>query len=54
MYVSTNNKDKKVSFRYALMTGLPKDNGLYMPENIPDHSSLIKGIEKLNIQDICF
>jgi len=53
-FLSTNNKDIQVSFKYALMTGMPEDNGLYMPENIPDHSSLIKGIEKLNFQDISF
>ena len=53
-FFSTNNKDKKVSFRHALLKGMPQDNGLYMPETIPDHSSLIKGIEKLSIQDISF
>ena len=36
------------------MQSLPKDNGLYMPEEIPDHSKLIKGISELDIKDISF
>ena len=36
------------------MKGLPNDNGLYMPQYIPDCKNLIKGIEKLSIQDISF
>jgi len=53
-FYSTKNRGLKVSFREALMKGMPDDNGLYMPEKIPDHRSLIKGIEKLNFQDISF
>ena len=36
------------------MQGMPLDNGLFMPEYIPDHSSLIKGIADLSFQDISF
>lgn len=32
---STNNNCPEVSFRQALITGLPPDNGLYMPKFIP-------------------
>lgn len=34
-YYSTNGETKPVSFREAVMKGLPDDNGLFMPENIP-------------------
>ena len=36
------------------MTGMPVDNGLYMPEHIPDHSRLIEGITCLSFQDISY
>jgi threonine synthase len=32
---STNNRRHVVSLKTAVMEGLPPDNGLYMPENIP-------------------
>jgi len=53
-FYSTNNKELKVSFREALMQGMPSDNGLFMPEYIPDHSNLIKGISNLSFQDISY
>ena len=53
-FYSTNNNSLRVTFIDALLSGLSKDGGLYMPENIPDHSNLIKGIENLDIKDISF
>ena len=53
-FYSTNNQVDKVTFKEALMQSLPKDNGLYMPEEIPNHSKLIKGISELDIKDISF
>ena len=53
-FYSTNNKNLRVTFKEALMNGMPLDDGLYMPEDIPDHSSILKGINTLNIQDISF
>ena len=53
-FYSTNNQVDKVTFKEALMHSLPKDNGLYMPEKIPNHSKLIKGISELDIKDISF
>ena len=53
-FYSTNNKTNKVSFKEALMQGLPLDNGLYMPVSIPDQSKLVKGISTLNIKDISY
>jgi threonine synthase len=34
-YYSTNNKNHKVSLKEAVLQGLAPDNGLYMPEYIP-------------------
>jgi threonine synthase len=34
-YYSTNNPDHKVSLKEAVLQGLAPDNGLYMPETIP-------------------
>ena len=48
-FYSTNNNMEKVSFKEALTEGMPLDNGLYMPEFIPDHSKLIKGMSSLDI-----
>ena len=48
-FYSTKNKSLKKSFREATLIGLPSDNGLFMPEYIPDLSSLVKGINNLSI-----
>ena len=32
---STNNTDLRVDFAEAVLRSLPKDNGLYLPVNIP-------------------
>ena len=53
-FYSTNNKSSRVSFRQAAMKGLPDDNGLFMPEFIPDCTDLLKGIDTLSIQDISY
>ena len=34
-YFSTNDKSIKVSFREAVLNGIPLDKGLYFPEKIP-------------------
>lgn len=34
-YFSTKNKNKAYSFKEAVIKGLPEDNGLFMPESIP-------------------
>ena len=53
-FYSTNNKSSRVSFRQAAMKGLPDDNGLFMPEFIPDCTDLLNGIDTLSIQDISY
>jgi len=53
-FYSTKNKSLKKTFREATLIGLPSDNGLFMPDYIPDHSNLIKGIKNLSIHDISY
>ena len=36
------------------MQGMPLDKGLFMPQYIPNHSKIIKGINTLSFQDISF
>ena len=54
-YYSTRNKNYVVDFRTAVMDGLSKDGGLFMPAGIPVlPKALIEGIEKLSFEDIGF
>ncbi len=53
-FYSTNNNKIRVSFKEALMEGMPLDKGLYMPEYIPNHSRLLEGIDSLSFQDISY
>lgn len=52
---STNNKSLQVSFKEALFQGLPIDNGLFMPLNIPEISKeVITQLDKYEFQEIAF
>ncbi|RNC85328.1 MAG: threonine synthase [Balneola sp.] len=52
-YYSTNNKTDFVSFEEAIFKGLPEDNGLYMPEVIPElPTSFFDGIDQLSLSEI--
>jgi threonine synthase len=52
-YFSTKNKNNVASFRIAVMDGLAKDGGLFMPASInPLPASFISGIEKYSFQEI--
>jgi threonine synthase len=54
-YFSTRDKNNITDFKTAVMSGLAKDGGLFMPESIPElPSSFISGIEKYSIRDIGF
>ncbi|MGJ1204565.1 threonine synthase [Sphingobacterium lactis] len=54
-FYSTNNKDLRVSFQEAVFNSLPKDKGLYMPENIPQLDPyFIKHIQQYSFQEIAF
>ena len=52
---STNNPSLRVSFQEALFKGLPDDNGLFMPLEIPLLSDgFIKSLTGLSFQEIAF
>ncbi|MBL7814892.1 MAG: threonine synthase [Saprospiraceae bacterium] len=52
---STKNPHKFVSLKEAVFKGLPEDNGLYMPENIPQLSPLfINNLKNHSFQSIAF
>lgn len=52
---STNNKEHFTSLKEAVLKGLPEDNGLYMPDEIPVlHQDFINNIESFSFQEIAF
>ena len=51
-FYSTKNKSSNVDFQTALITGMPQDNGLYMPEYIPDLSKVFNQEVKLTFQEL--
>lgn len=52
-FYSTNHHSPQVSFKEAVLKGLPSDNGLYMPLSIPLVSEeLIEGLPKMSLRDI--
>lgn len=54
-FYSTNNKNHKVNLREAVIQGLAPDNGLYMPEVIPQlPATFIKALPELSFQQIGF
>ncbi len=54
-YYSTRTKNNFVSFKTAVMEGLAKDGGLFMPELIAGlPQSMLKEIEKYSLQEIGF
>ena len=54
-YYSTRDKNNLVDFSTAVMDGLAKDGGLFMPAEIPQlPSSFVKDIENVSFQEIGF
>ena len=51
-FYSTNNHNLNVTFRDALFNGMPIDNGLYMPEQLPDFSNIFKKDINLSLHEI--
>ena len=52
---STNDSKNIVSLKEAVLNGLPKDRGLYMPVHIPRlDKSIIENIDAYSFQDISF
>lgn len=54
-FYSTNNHNKFVTLREAVMHGLASDRGLYMPETIPKiPPSFFESIDKLSFEEISY
>ena len=54
-FYSTNRKVPTVSFKEAVLKGLPDDNGLYMPEVIPRFDNkFLKNLCNFSFQEIAF
>nr|MBP8239429.1 threonine synthase [Saprospiraceae bacterium] len=52
---STRNKEKLVSLKEAVFKGLPEDNGLYMPQQIPTlDQDFIRNLKSFSFQEIAF
>jgi threonine synthase len=54
-YISTNQKSAKVSFREAVIKGIPDDNGLFYPETLNALSSgFFKKLKRFSLSEIAF
>jgi threonine synthase len=54
-FYSTKNDKLRVSLKTAIMEGLPKDNGLYMPTSIPPlDKEFIQNLNKHSFQELSF
>jgi threonine synthase len=54
-YYSTRNKNKKVSFAQAALTGLAPDGGLFVPEEIPQYPAQVRSsLGTMAFTDIAF
>ncbi len=52
-FYSTNHSAPQVSFREAVLHGMPPDNGLYMPLSIPKiPADLLNGLPDMNFQEL--
>ncbi len=52
---STKNTQEKVSLKKAVLQGLPPDNGLYMPEEIPQlPASFFERMPELSFEEMAF
>lgn len=52
-FYSTNHRSPQVSFREAVIRGMPPDNGLYMPISIPEAGeNLMSRLPEMKFQDI--
>lgn len=52
MYHSTRNKDKFIPASMAILEGLAKDGGLYVPEEIPKIDIRAKGLANTDYRNL--
>ncbi|MDD5582835.1 MAG: threonine synthase [Candidatus Marinimicrobia bacterium] len=54
-FYSTKNKSLRVSLKEAILTGMPPDNGLYMPLSLPKvDDSFLASLSSLSLPEIAF
>jgi len=54
-FYSTNHSSPHVTFKEAVMQGMPQDNGLYMPLSIPQiPDELLERLPQLELQEIAY
>ena len=54
-YISTRGQAPELGFGEAMMTGLARDGGLYVPETIPQFSAEeIKSLSGLSYEEVAF
>ena len=54
-YISTRGQAPTLSFEEAMLTGLARDGGLYLPERIPQmHADDIRALEGVSYEDAAF
>ncbi len=55
MYVSTRGQSPKLTFEEAMLSGLARDGGLYVPESIPQMSAdEIRALNGLSYEEVAF
>ncbi len=53
-FCSTQNRSETVSFKQAVLQGMPEDKGLYMPVGFPVlRSAFIESLQTLSFHEIC-
>ncbi|MFU8835698.1 MAG: threonine synthase, partial [Roseovarius sp.] len=54
-YISTRGRAPSLSFEEAMLTGLARDGGLYLPESIPQMSHAdIRALEGVSYEEAAF
>ena len=54
-FYSTNHNSPHVTFKEAVLQGMPQDNGLYMPLSIPQiPDELLEKLPQLELQEIAY
>ena len=52
-YHSTRNEKKEYSASRAILDGLASDGGLFVPNELPDFSVMLKELQGLSYQELC-
>ena len=53
-YISTRGQSGAVSFSEAVLSGLSRDGGLFVPKMLPDFSNRLDSLKCLNYQELAF